>query len=150
MKSNSANSESATNDSCRGTILYKNRAKQLHEFKGLRYKNITPTDIDGCFEIADKIFVFFELKSVGAPFLDGQRIAIERICDNIQKPTIAIVATHDTLPHDIVKAAECFVLKAYYKGKWIESTKQCTLKSAIDWFLEKNGFKEWVKETTNG
>ena len=41
-------------NSLRGATTYKERAKQGRDFTGLRYGNITPTDIDGLIEYHGK------------------------------------------------------------------------------------------------
>jgi hypothetical protein len=55
----------------RGKIQYRERARQIIDFSGIRYDNITPTDIDGFFEKADKAFVFYEYKLEGCEMPHG-------------------------------------------------------------------------------
>ena len=43
-------------------IQNRSRARQIIDFSGIKYGNITPTDIDGGFEKQNEVFVFFEMK----------------------------------------------------------------------------------------
>ena len=53
----------------RGKIGNRRRALQIRDFTGLRWGNITPTDIDALIDFGDKVFVFIEVKKKGLLFL---------------------------------------------------------------------------------
>lgn len=126
-------------DENRGTIQHRERARQIIDFSGIRYGNITPTDIDGFFEYHNRVFVFCEMKLTGAQLPDGQRMAIERLVDNLDyagKHVVAFVCDHDVeeTAQDVV-AAETIVRTIYYHGRWHLPTHEKTLKWWIDSFL---------------
>lgn len=127
----------------RGSIRNKDRYSQLHDFSGLRFGNITPTDIDGVIDFRNQHFVVIELKGIGAPFEYGQRVAIERfinVCDSSNKKSIAILARHDTSPEDLVDTSSCLVEKIYFNSEWKTRKGDETVKSLIDKFLRRVGF----------
>jgi len=121
----------------RGKIEHRNRAAQIRDFSGLRYGNITPTDIDGLIEYKDSLFIFFELKMSGVDLPYGQALAIQRLCDSLNKPAIAFVANHDHQIGEDIDTANAVVCRYYWHGKWYESTGNITLKTAIDGFISK-------------
>ncbi len=121
----------------RGKIIHRQRAAQIRDFGGLRYGNITPTDIDGLIEYKDKLFIFFELKCSGVDLPYGQALAIQRICDSLNKPSIAFVANHDTPLDQDIDTANAIVCSYYWHGRWCESPGSITLKTAIDGFISK-------------
>ena len=69
-------------DANRGVIQNRERARQIIDFSGLRYGNITPTDIDGCIEYQDKGVAFIEIKHRDSPMPKGQELALTRLVDN--------------------------------------------------------------------
>lgn len=121
-----------------GQIHFKDRARQLRDFTGLRWGSITPTDIDGLIDFQNKAFVLFELKREGAEMPYGQELAIERtaILMNKQKPTIAFLAEHRD-DGEFIRAANAIVVSYFWNGDWWMDDREITLKQAIDNFLEK-------------
>ena len=82
----------------RGTYQNVNRGRQLLRFDGLRYGNITPTDIDGLIEYRNQLWLMFEAKMEGKDVPQGQRLALERFIQNIRiakKHGIAMIVEHD-------------------------------------------------------
>ncbi len=126
----------------RGAIRHAERAKQLNDFTGLQYGNITPTDIDGVIDYKDRAMVFLEIKFSGAPLPFGQRLALERLVKNNEKAgkhSIAIVADHDiTDTSRQVPAAECIVREYYVapNTKWLIPRAPMTAREMIDMFLD--------------
>ena len=128
--------------SIRGVISHRARAKQLNDFRNLRFeRNITPTDIDGFLDFDNKLFVWFELKYRDAgTFGTGQRKALERMCDAAVasgRRAFVILAVHqveDT--NEDVDVAICIVHSIYYhqggKGKWHPQPGEPTVKESID------------------
>ncbi len=123
----------------RGATTYKARAKQGRDFTGLKYGNITPTDIDGLIEYQNKCYVFIEAKMTGTEMPAGQRIALERLCDDLQKikPTLLILMTHDTPIDREIDFAKSSVEKYRYKGNWIFPQRVSTVRQLIDAFFSK-------------
>jgi len=111
----------------RGKIRNREYSTQVRDFSGLRFGNITPTDIDGLIEYQDKAYVFIETKYRDSKLPDGQRLAFERLCDDLQrvKPTLLIIASHET--DGDIDVAETKVTEYRFKGKWrnrIGTTKE--------------------------
>ena len=125
----------------RGVIENRERARQLRDFSGLRYGNITPTDIDALIEYKDVAYVIIETKFSNAELPTGQRLAIERLCDDLQnfKHTIAIVSRHNFPVNEDIDLAKTVVDKYRWRGKWIEIKKITneiwTVKRLVDWYL---------------
>jgi hypothetical protein len=97
------------------------RVKQFISFKNLnRGKNNYPTDLDGLFELRDRLFIIFEAKLEGVDMPTGQRLALERLTDALGqvKPTLLIVANHNTPEDEPVDLASCKVAKIRYQGRW--------------------------------
>ena len=124
----------------RGEIQHRERARQLRDFSGLRWHNITPTDIDGFVEFRDRLFVFFEAKLKGKDVPQGQRKALERLCDIVSETgrlSAALILEHETMPVEDIDFASCPVCEYRYNGKWNEPIKAITCKAAIDILLDE-------------
>lgn len=122
----------------RGEIRNRARAAQVKNFAGLRFGNITPTDIDGLIDYKNIAYILIETKSVNAPEPHGQMLALERLCDDLQwiKPTILIIAVHDTPSYGDIDVAGATAAKFRYNGKW--RNDDCTVRELIERFLERN------------
>ena len=67
-------------------------------FDGLRYGNITPTDIDSLIEYKNQLWLMFEAKLAGKDVPQGQRLALERFIHDIRivnKHGIAMIVEHN-------------------------------------------------------
>lgn len=105
----------------RGLIINRERARQLRDYSGLRFGDITPTDIDGVIEYQNKAYVIYEFKLVNAIVPFGQRLALERLTDDLEsrKPTLCIIASHNELNCDEdIDAANASVTEYRLKGEW--------------------------------
>lgn len=124
-----------------GVIKYRARAKQLHDFRGLRFGNITPTDIDGLIEYQNKAHIFIESKVSGVELPHGQKLALERLCDDLQrvKPTLIIVCEHDNPPEMDIDVASTRVAMIRYKGAWIVIHRKTNTRDVIERFIAKYG-----------
>lgn len=121
----------------RGIIRNREWATQIRNFSGLRYGNITPTDIDGFIEYKDIAFIIIESKHEGGEMPFGQRLALQRLCDTCQsagKETLLIVATHNT--QGDIDFANTKVVETRYQGRWKDQDSTMTTREAIDIFLE--------------
>jgi hypothetical protein len=88
-------------------------------FGGLRWGNITPTDIDAFIDFNDKLFVLVETKFGNSPMFYGQQLALERLCDACNSPerrAALFVTSHPKC--DIIDLAETTVTKYRWAGKW--------------------------------
>lgn len=125
-------------DNNRGKIQNKERAKQIIDFSGVRYGNITPTDVDGYFEKANKAFVFYEYKLSGAEMPKGQELALTRIVDGLStagKEAVLFLCQHNEFnPENDIEAANALVEKIYWRGKWHEGSG-LTVKQQTDRFM---------------
>lgn len=123
----------------RGKIQFRERARQIVDFSNLRYGNITPTDIDGLIEYKDKAVIFIELKYLDAEMPNGQRIAFERIVDDVDnagKYCALLLCSHCVQDcTDDIDASAALVKRAYYKGRWIDISEPITLRKQIDRFI---------------
>lgn len=134
----------------RGQIRNKEYARQIIDFSGLRWNNITPTDIDlvaevagtihGAVEFGGKGFLFYEYK-----FCDdrreiklqrGQELFLTRLCDLLIVPSIVVVASHQHPPHEDIDAANAVAERLYFNKTWYTETFR-TVKEVSDSFLEK-------------
>lgn len=122
----------------RGKIRNREQARQIVSYDGLKWGTITPTDIDGCIEYRDRAFIFFESKYKGAELETGQRLAFERLIDNLSKmkPAILIFVWHENEPNTDIKIASCQVVRFYYQQKWREEKSRRKLKEFCDRFIE--------------
>ena len=126
----------------RGKINNPEMAKRLNDFSGLRWGNITPTDIDGFVEFSDKAYVFFETKKNGAEIKYGQKLALQRVCDAIEdsgRYSLALILDYEKYNSDgEIDVANSIVREGRYKKKW-RTTKNTTAKTLVDKFLRKSG-----------
>lgn len=125
----------------RGKIQFRGRARQIIDFSGMRFGNITPTDIDGFFERRDEIFIFYEFKYGGVSMPQGQELALKRTIDAIAasgRKAALFVCSHDV--DDVEKdidAANAKVRWYYYDGRQIMEHKDRNVKEATDAYLAK-------------
>lgn len=118
----------------RGLINNRNYAAQIRDFTGLQFGNIAPTDIDGLIEYKNKCFIFIETKFRDTELPFGQKLAITRLCDELNKPAIFIVSEHNT--NGDIDLAKTIVREYYYKNNWITPKKEnINLREAIDKFI---------------
>jgi hypothetical protein len=131
-------------------IRNEERAKQLINFAGLRYGTGYPTDIDGMIEYHDKCYIFYEGKHVKATMTLGQRLALERVCDDLKtlKPTMVVCFVHDTPTDQQIDISACKVKSCRWMGKWVDVKADITVKRLTDWFIKKygEGYSEKEKE----
>lgn len=120
-------------------IKNRNYIQQIKDFSGLKWGNIYPTDIDGFFEMDNKIFVFIELKFKGVPLQGGQGLAFERLVDMFpkEKNAIFIIARHDEPSEKDIDAASCKVMRYRFQREWKEPKKNITVKELCDKFIKK-------------
>jgi len=126
----------------RGEINNRDRAKQLRDYSGLCYGNITPTDIDGLIEYKNTAYIIIELKYMDVEIQFGQGLALERLVDDLEhkgKPTLCIISSHNQHnPKKDIDVAKTQVVKFRLKNEWrlLDSDLMITTKELIDIFLE--------------
>lgn len=130
-----------TNDN-RGVIQFRDRARQIINFKNIRFGNITPTDCDGEIEYKNKAWIFFEIKYRDAELPRGQKLALERKVNDMnraQKSAVCFVAEHYIDDSSVdVNAANCIVREFYLYGTWhCVRDKNYLLGDLINRFINK-------------
>lgn len=131
-------------DANRGKIQHEEYARRIVDFSGMRYGNITPTDIDGVIEYHDTRIVFFEFKYGNAPIPNGQKMALERIvdnCANAGKLAILCICRHKAPEGQHIDAAQSLVSDVYIGGgyvggKWYPEMHGRNLRQVCDAFLD--------------
>lgn len=125
-------------DENRGTPQFPDRMKQLIRFDGLRLDGgITPTDIDGFFEIHGETFVFFEVKLKGAVLPKGQSLALTRLVDYLTqagRDAVLFVCVHNVDRDREIMVKDLEVAKVYYKGR-VRKWDGRTLKESVEAFV---------------
>ena len=126
-------------DEERGKIKNRQYANRVRDFSGLRYGNITATDIDGLIEYKNTCYIFIETKYKDAELPFGQRLALERITDDLEKvkPVITIVATYSN--EGDIDVARALVCEYRFRGAW-HKRENTTTRELIDKFLS---WVEW-------
>ena len=123
----------------RGQIQFRERSRQVIDFSGLQYGNITPTDIDGLIEYKNKAYVIIEMKYGKAEMPKGQKLCIERMINDFTskgKLATAFLCEHNIEnPEDDIVASKAIVRSCYYNGHWRDDGKR-TLKSRLDLFVK--------------
>lgn len=124
-------------DENRGKIFFEDRARQLNDFSGLRFDNITPTDIDGLMEYHDRGFTLLEGKYREAELPFGQRLALERLIKKLIGPAILIVYRHEVDdPLQSVDVSKCQATDVYFgQHGWLPLKKNKTTYEVINAFL---------------
>ena len=115
------------------------RFNQFIDFSGITVGTIRPTDSDGEIEYHDKAWIFFEIKYNGKLIPYGQRVALERKINDLQrggKEAVLFIADHDIEDAEIdVDAAACHVRCYYYRGTWYNGDER-NLKEFVDAFIK--------------
>ena len=135
-------------ENSRGKIMYEDRARQLINFSGININTITPTDIDGLLtdfdgmiEYHNKFYIWLEIKLKGTELHKGQMLALERLCDDLQrsgKQTLVIVSDHEE--YDVLKqidAANTVVRQYRSNYKWLRPENIITTIKVINQFLKQ-------------
>jgi len=130
----------------RGKIRNRQFAQQLRDFSGMRWGNITPTDIDGFVEFGDDVFIFFEVKHGNTPLQGGQRLALERLVDVVgeHRRGLLIVGTSDAPVDEDVNFANVVVREYRFEGRWYLPQKEILMKTLADAFLKSKRTKGMV------
>lgn len=115
------------------------RARQLVSFHNLQYgKNNRPTDVDALFELRDKLYVIVETKFEGNQMPFGQKLALERLVDDLSqvKPALLILATHTTPADEMIDLGSTKVVSFRYERAWHEINQgYLSVRSLVDKFI---------------
>ncbi len=137
-------------DANRGKIHNRKRGRQIIDFSGIRYGNITPTDLDGFFEKENRIFVFYEYKLPNVERPKGQEVALTRIVDGLSaagKSAVLFLCRHDAYnPDEDIQADKAIVEKLYWNNRW-HTGKGLTVKEQTDSFMQwAESFNDEIKQ----
>jgi hypothetical protein len=126
----------------RGVIRSIKYARQRADFNGMLFGTITPTDIDGFVEFSDQVFVFIETKHGDAKLPRGQRLALERVCDRVQKSgaqAMVLVLHNNELGNGSAtyQIAPLPVTQYRYKGEWFRPRDTINALQAVQKFKSK-------------
>lgn len=113
------------------------RAHQCIRFEGLRFGNISPTDIDGMLE-HNGTYIIYEWKLTDKKMPRGQELALTRLVDDLtraRRHAVLFLCSHDQLnPAEDVEGAEAIVTRVYFSGHWHAGTGR-TVKEMTRRFL---------------
>ena len=122
--------------------------KQVIDFTGVQNGKMHPMDVDAVLEFDNRVLILIEVKFKGSEIPTGQRLTLERICDNWQdkiKKSIVLKVEHNF--RDSTKnipIENCFVTSVYYNTKWskIYNVPIITYinKLGLEWECEKCKF----------
>jgi hypothetical protein len=111
-------------------------------FTGLVYeRGISPTDIDGLLDFGGKLFILWELKYLDAELPDGQRIALARICDTLQRggaEAWVLVGRHSVPALEPAETGTATLSEYRVDGEWKAAQRQISLRDAIDIIRRKS------------
>lgn len=119
----------------RGDVRSRALATKARDYRGIRYGNITPTDIDGLLEYQNKGFVLIETKYGDSELPMGQRLALERLCDSLQKKSLLIISSHQTPENQPIDMAAAMVTEYRYQKQWRTPKENINTKTLIDRFI---------------
>lgn len=122
----------------RGVIKNREFALRVNDFSGLRYGNITPTDLDGFIDFGNKTFIFIESKYGDAEMPYGQELALSRLCaacHQAGRKSILLLASHHGCGDVLI--SESIVKKYFYVNKWMRPSGTITVRQAVDEFIKE-------------
>lgn len=125
----------------RGTIRSIRFARQRADFNGMRFGTITPTDIDGFVEFSDEVFIFMETKHGNVDLPNGQRLALERVCDRVQagggEALVLVLRNPIGTDSPTYELGPLSVTQCRYKGRWFQPREDITARHAIEKFASE-------------
>ncbi len=147
MRRDGVQSQVYYDDTNRGKIQYRGRAQQIIDFSGMRFGNITPTDLDGLIEKGNKAFIFYEYKLSNVEMPQGQSLALTRIVDGLStagKSAVLFLCRHEEYnPEKDIPADKAIVERIYWNNQWF-SGRGLTAREQTDRFLR------WVRVNSLG
>lgn len=132
-----------------GEVWNKKYSLQVKNYSGLAYgkkKNQTPTDIDGFIEWNDKLFIFVEIKYKTTKMDRGQEVALERLCDALEKAgkiACVMVAISTTSADEGPIMVDKLLIGRYRQlGRWHTPLVPTTVREAFDVLRKGAGISE--------
>lgn len=106
----------------RGQVSNRARNLQCCDMSGLRFGQITPTDVDAAIEFDNRLFIFIEAKFIATPIKYGQELFLSRMADNMHKPpgvfAVSIIADHCAPADTDIDYASMIVRSWRWYGSW--------------------------------
>ena len=113
------------------------RQQQINDFANL---TIGATDVDGLIEYKNKAYIFFEVKYKDKKMSLGQRIALERLVNDISrlnKKAILLLCEHDVSDTNMsIDVSSCRVRGFFYDGDWYYPDEVINVNDIIKRFLK--------------
>ena len=134
----------------RGIIQHAEQAKQIVRFTDLRFKDITPTDIDCSVEVKNTGYIICEFKYGSSRVPHGQYLCLKRMCDDFEaanKISILLICEHQAEEGEDILAKDTIVREMYYQHKIYPQYAGMTLKEVWEKVISKI-YKEWKDEIT--
>lgn len=91
------------------------------DFTGVQNGAMHPTDIDAVLEFNNEILILMEVKKWGNKIPTGQRLLLERLCDNWRTEKSVVLKVEyidDKIGATTINLHDCKVTSYYYKKKW--------------------------------
>lgn len=126
----------------RGVYQSENRGRQLLKFNGMRWGDITPTDIDGIIDYQDAVWIIYEVKMIGKDVPYGQRLAIIRLIQDAKqagKHGCAMIVEHNVIdPSNDVYLKDCIVREIYTTDEmqWRPPRRRITAFEATNAYIQ--------------
>lgn len=117
----------------RGKIRNRIFAAQLRDFSGLRVRNITPTDLDGGYDIGGRVYVFLETKYKDTALKGGQRLFFTRLCQDLEKvgrTVFFLVGNHMHESSEDIICCDVEITEYWFDGSWRKPRKRITFRQA--------------------
>jgi len=116
-------------------IRNKERAKQQVVYMGMP---CGLTDIDGMIEWKGKGYFLVEVKYKDMEINNGQRLAFERLTEDIKKPCIFVIAEHSVdNPEEDIILDKCKVRKICREGNWKDVKHEMLVGGLAGRFINK-------------
>ena len=122
-----------------------NQIKQAIDFIGAEWGSIHPSDIDAVLEFDNEFLILFEVKRVGNPIHEGQRMMLDRICDSWKGKSIVLKAEHEYNDTEIIKLNECELTELYYNGCWRKTKYQLSIGKSLELLSKHWDIKKMLK-----
>ncbi len=116
-----------------GIIRNRQQIAQIKVYKGLKFGSITPTDIDFFIEYKNKGFIFAEAKFSNTEMPTGQKIALQRLCDSLNKKSVLFLLEHNS--NDDIDFSLAKVREFYWKNQWFDPKVELPFKDWIESFI---------------
>ena len=113
--------------------------KKMSQIKDFSTLPTGATDIDGLIEYHNKCFILMESKHGDKVLPTGQRMALERVCDSLNKPAIVFIGSHTCSAEIDIDYGGLDVREYYFQGEWKHFDKPVKMFDAVRYFIKGYG-----------